>query len=76
MHTLPQHKSSEYFETGVHLRNIGSPPAGYAPVPYAHQDDYYIFGLIKTCGNQRPRRMHRMQNVYQNMSAWCVLLFR
>lgn len=53
MHRLPEHKFSKYFESEVHLRNIGSPANKCATVPYAHQDDYHIFGLIKggyACG--------------------------
>ncbi len=53
MTTLPQHKSSEYLESGIILRRISSPSGKPVPVTYAHQDDYYIFGLIESgtgCG--------------------------
>lgn len=53
MPQLPQHKSSTNFDFGVHLRCVGSPMNSHAPVAYAHQDDYYIFGLVEggsACG--------------------------
>lgn len=40
-------------EVGVRLRRIGAPTDDHAPVTYAHQDDYYIFGLVESgsaCG--------------------------
>lgn len=53
MSGLPQHKASECAGFGVRLRRISSTTAGPAPVTYAHQDDYYIFGLVESgsaCG--------------------------
>lgn len=53
MDRLPQHTSSIYSDVGVRLRRIKSPTSGQAPVTYAHQDDYYIFGLVENgtaCG--------------------------
>lgn len=47
MNKLPQHKASQYSDFGVHLRRIQSPTSSHAPVTYAHQDDYYIFGLVE-----------------------------
>lgn len=53
MHNIPQHKSSHLLDTGIHLRRIGPETPDIAPVAYAHQDDYYIFGLVESgtgCG--------------------------
>lgn len=47
MNKLPQHKASQYSDFGIHLRRIKSPSSSHAPVTYAHQDDYYIFGLME-----------------------------
>lgn len=44
---LPQHKFSTNFDFGVHLRRMESPTDRHTPATYAHQDDYYIFGLIE-----------------------------
>lgn len=47
MSTLPQHKSSLLSASGVWLRRINAAESGHSPVTYAHQDDYYIFGLVE-----------------------------
>jgi len=48
MPKLPQHKFAQLSDSGLHLRRISSLANIYAPVTYAHQDDYYIFGLIES----------------------------
>ncbi len=53
MSHLPQHRASQYTDIGVYLRRINSPAGPHGPVAYAHQDDYYIFGLVESgtgCG--------------------------
>lgn len=53
MNKLPQHKTSQCSDFGIRLRRINSPTSSHAPVAYAHQDDYYIFGLVENgtgCG--------------------------
>ena len=50
MNKLPQHKASQYSEYGVVLHRFNSHGISHAPVCYAHQDDYYVFGLL-TQGN-------------------------
>lgn len=50
MNKLPQHKASQYTDFGVLLRRIASSENNPAPVTYAHQDDYYIFGLVERGG--------------------------
>lgn len=47
MSTLPQHKSSLLAASGVCLRRINAAGNEHSPVTYAHQDDYYIFGLVE-----------------------------
>lgn len=47
MSTLPQHKSSLLAASGVCLRRINAAGNKHSPVTYAHQDDYYIFGLVE-----------------------------
>ena len=50
---FPQHKSSMYSDFGVRLRRIKPLTDDHAPVTYAHQDDYYVFGLLEggsACG--------------------------
>lgn len=50
---LPQHKASQYSDFGMRLRRINSPAPPHGPATYAHQDDYYIFGLVESgtgCG--------------------------
>ncbi|MDM8208291.1 AraC family ligand binding domain-containing protein [Bacteroides gallinaceum] len=44
---LPQHKAFMLSDFGVRLRRIVSPQAGNEPVPYTHQDEYYIVGLLE-----------------------------
>lgn len=46
MPKLPQHKFSQFSDLGLYLHQINSPTNNHVPVTYAHQDDYYIFGLI------------------------------
>lgn len=47
MNKLPLHKASQYSGCGMLLRRMESPQRGNTPVTYAHQDDYYIFGLVE-----------------------------
>lgn len=48
MDKIPQHKASQYSDFGVQLYRIKSSMTGsHAPATYAHQDDYYIFGLVE-----------------------------
>lgn len=44
---LPQHKAFMLSDFGVRLRRIAPPQTGSGPVAYAHQDDYYIVGLVE-----------------------------
>ena len=46
MNKLPQHKASQYSGWGVVLHRFSSQGINHTPVSYAHQDDYYIFGLL------------------------------
>ena len=46
MNRIPQHKASQYSEYGVVLHPFSSQGINHTPVSYAHQDDYYIFGLL------------------------------
>lgn len=47
MNRLPQHKASQYTEFGVALHHLSPTHGGsHAPIGYAHQDDYYILGLL------------------------------
>lgn len=47
MNRLPQHKAALLSDCGVFLRRI-VPPDPHIPSPtYAHQDDYYIIGLVE-----------------------------
>lgn len=53
MNKLPQHKASQISDFGVYLRRINSSQSNHVPITYAHQDDYYIFGLVENgegCG--------------------------
>lgn len=53
MNKLPQHKASQYSEYGVVLHRFDSHSISHAPVCYAHQDDYYVLGLLtqgEACG--------------------------
>lgn len=47
MNKFPLHKASQYSDCGMLLRRMESPQSGNTPVTYAHQDDYYIFGLVE-----------------------------
>ena len=46
MNRIPQHKASQYSEYGVVLHRFSSQGINHTPVSYAHQDDYYVFGLL------------------------------
>ena len=46
MNRLPQHKASQYSELGMVFHHFSSHDISHAPVCYAHQDDYYIFGFL------------------------------
>lgn len=46
MNKLPQHKASLYSERGVVLHHFSSHDVRHTPIGYAHQDDYYVFGLL------------------------------
>ena len=46
MNKLPLHKASQYSEYGVVLHHFDSHGISHAPVCYAHQDDYYVLGLL------------------------------
>ena len=53
MNTIPLHKASQYSEFGVVLHRFNSHAISHAPIFYAHQDDYYVLGLLtqgKACG--------------------------
>ena len=44
---IPQHKASLYIDSMVVLHKISIDSThNHAPIKYAHQDDYYIFGLL------------------------------
>ena len=46
MNRIPQHKASQYSEYGVVLHRFSSLGSNHTPVSYAHQDDFYVFGLL------------------------------
>lgn len=53
MKKLPYHNASQFFHLGMVLKQINSIENDYAPITYAHQDDYYILGMVesgKGCG--------------------------
>ena len=53
MNKLPQHKASQYSEYGVVLHRFDSHGISHTPICYAHQDDYYVLGLLtqgRACG--------------------------
>ena len=53
MNKLPLHKASQYSEYGVVLHHFDSNGISHVPVSYAHQDDYYVLGLLtqgRACG--------------------------
>lgn len=58
---LPQHKASQYSDFGMRLRRINSPASPHAPAMYAHQDDYYIFGLVESGTGVRNYRLQGAQ---------------
>lgn len=47
MQQLPQHKAFMLSDFGIHLRRVTPSQDNDAPVMYAHQDDYYIIGLVE-----------------------------
>ncbi|MCD8236850.1 MAG: AraC family transcriptional regulator [Prevotellaceae bacterium] len=47
MDKLPQHKISMHSDFGIHLRKVNSSQSKHIPMTYAHQDDYYMFGLVE-----------------------------
>lgn len=47
MPVFPQHRSAQFSDFGVHLRRINSSKISHSPIAYAHQDDYYVFGLVE-----------------------------
>lgn len=49
MHRIPLHHSAQQLsDIGIKLRHIGSIIEVYDPITYAHQDDYYIFGILES----------------------------
>lgn len=53
MPSLPQHKATQFSNSGIHLRMVLPSLNDNQPITYAHQDDYYIFGLLESgtgCG--------------------------
>lgn len=53
MNKLLQNKALLLSNFGVYLRRINSSQSNHVPITYAHQDDYYIFGLVENgegCG--------------------------
>lgn len=44
---LPQHKAFMLSDFGIRLRKMVSSQDGEAPMTYAHQDDYYVIGLVE-----------------------------
>lgn len=50
MSKFPQHRATQVSDFGIHIRHV-TPLQAKEAVKYAHQDDYYIFGLIEngTC---------------------------
>ncbi len=48
MPKLPQHKFSQFSDNGLHLCRMNSSTNNHVPITYAHQDDYYIFGLMES----------------------------
>ena len=53
MSRLPLHNSAQFSDIGIVLRRIDSNGDGIAQISYAHQDDYYIFGILESgsgCG--------------------------
>lgn len=53
MNRLPLHNSAQFSDIGIVLRRIDPNGDGIAQITYAHQDDYYIFGILESgsgCG--------------------------
>lgn len=53
MNRLLQNKALLLSDFGVYLRRINASQSNHVPITYAHQDDYYIFGLVENgegCG--------------------------
>ena len=82
MNKIPQHKASQYSEYRVVLHRFDSHDISHAPVCYAHQDDYYVLGLLtrgKACGIIDFKELQFkegevvLQEVHQGLSAWSVL---
>lgn len=48
MNRLPLHNSAQFSDIGIVLRRISSIGDGNAQITYAHQDDYYIFGILES----------------------------
>lgn len=48
MPQIPQHKAALLSDFGMYLHKVTSAGSGRKPVDYAHQDDYYIFGLVES----------------------------
>lgn len=44
---IPQHRALMYSDFGVRLRRLNPSHVEDMPVTYAHQDDYYIIGLME-----------------------------
>ena len=44
---VPQHRALMYSDFGVRLRRLNPSHVEDMPVTYAHQDDYYIIGLME-----------------------------
>ncbi len=47
MPQIPQHKAALLSDFGMRLHKVTSAEIGSNPLGYAHQDDYYIFGLVE-----------------------------
>lgn len=47
MESLPQHRAYTFSEFGIRIRRIIPTQDNDAPITYAHQDDYYIIGLVE-----------------------------
>ena len=66
MNKIPQHKASQYSEYGVALHHFSSQGINHTPVSYAHQDDYYILGLLTkgtACGIIDFKELHLKEGV-------------
>lgn len=55
---LTQHKAYMLSDFGIRLRKMISSQDRNAPMTYAHQDDYYVMGLVE--GGKRTR-LNRLQ---------------